>query len=150
MRASEARLRELNETLKDRVSSALAERKVFSDVIDGSTAAVTALNLDFRILAINRANIEAFERAFGKRPRVGDNFLHLFNDLPAHVEQQRRIWTRALGGEEFSTVEAFGAPSLDRRYYEVRFSSLRDTDGRIIGASSTAYDVSERVQAEQH
>ena len=118
-------------------------------MIDGSTAAVTALNLDFRILAINRANIEAFKRAFGKRPRVGDNFLQLFNDLPAHVEQQRRIWTRAPGGEEFSTVEAFGAPSLDRRCYEVRFSSLRDTDGRIIGASSTAYDLSERVQAEQ-
>jgi PAS domain S-box-containing protein len=149
LRASEARLRELNETLEDRVSSALAERKVFSDVIEGSKAAVTALDLNFRILAINRANVDAFERAFGKRPRVGDNFFQLFHDLPAHVEQQRGIWTRALAGEEFSIVEAFGAPSFERRYYEVRFSSLRNTDGQMIGASSTSYDVTERVQAEQ-
>jgi GAF domain-containing protein len=66
LRASEARLRELNETLEQRVASALAERKVFFDVIDGSTAAVTVLDLDFRILAINRANVDALQRAFGK------------------------------------------------------------------------------------
>ena len=93
---------ELNATLEKRVAESLAERKVFSDVIDGSTAAVTALDLDFRILAINKANIDAFERVFGKRPRVGDVFLDLFGDLQEHVAQQRDIWQRALGGEEFT------------------------------------------------
>jgi len=149
LRDSEARLRQLNETLEERVASALAERKVFSDVIDGSKAAVTALDLDFRVLAINRANVDAFERAFGRRPCVGDRFLDLFSDMPSHVQQQREIWARALAGEEFVTVQAFGDANLDRRHFEVRFSSLRDADGRIIGASSTSYDVTDKVQAEQ-
>jgi PAS domain S-box-containing protein len=148
-KVAEARLRDLTATLEQRVDAAIAERKVFSDVIDGSTAAVTALDSDFRILAINRANIDAFDRAFGKRPRVGDDFFALFGDLPDHVEQQRAIWTRALAGEEFFVIEAFGDASLDRRWYEVRFSALRDLSGRVIGASSTSYDVTDKVHAEQ-
>jgi signal transduction histidine kinase len=146
---AEARLQALNETLEERVASALAERKVFSDVIDGSTAAVTALDLDFRILAINKTNVDAFERVYGKRPRVGDHFLSLFDDMPAHIEQQSAIWRRALSGEEFIIVQAFGDTNHDRRYYEVRFSTLRDSEGRMIGAASTSYDATDKVQAEQ-
>ncbi len=148
-KVAEAGLRDMAATLEDRVAEALAERKVFSDVIDGSTTAVTALDRDFRVLAINRANIEAFERVFGKRPRVGDHFLELFDDLPDEIDQQRAIWTRALGGEEFFVIQPFGDPGLDRRWFEVRFNTLRDLQGRIIGASSTSYDVTDRVRAEQ-
>ncbi len=138
-----------NESLEERVAEALAERKVFSDVIDSSTTAVTALGLNFEILAINRANIDAFEQVYGKRPRVGDQFLDLFADMPEHVTQQRDIWQRALNGEEFFVIQAFGDDRFERRYYEVRFSTLRDSDGRMIGASSTSYDVTDKVLAEQ-
>ncbi len=149
LRRSEGELRALNDELETRVAGALAERKVFSDVIDGSTAAVTALDLDYRILAINRSNVDAFERVFGKRPRVGDLFLDLFADMPDHVAQQHEIWGRALAGEEFFIIQEFGDHAFERRHYEVRFSVLKDADGRIIGASSTSYDVTARVQAEQ-
>ena len=149
LRRREAELRELNEQLEARVAEALAERKVFSDVIDGSTTAVTALDPDFRILAINRANVDAFERVYGKRPRVGDRFLDLFADMPEHIAQQREIWSRALAGEDFFIVQAFGDARHDRRHFEVRFSVLRDGEGRLIGASSTSYDVTDRVLAEQ-
>ena len=149
LRRSEGELRALNDELETRVAGALAERKVFSDVIDGSTAAVTALDLDYRILAINRSNVDAFERVFGKRPRVGDLFLDLFADMSDHVAQQREIWGRALAGEEFFIIQEFGDDAFERRHYEVRFSVLKDADGRIIGASSTSYDVTARVQAEQ-
>lgn len=149
LRRREAELRDLNEQLENRVSEALAERKVFSDVIDGSTAAVTALDLDFRILAINRANVDAFEAVFGKRPRVGDAFLDLFVDMPAHLSKQQDIWQRALRGEDFSIIEPFGDDQYQRRYFEVRFSTLRDGQGRKIGASSTSYDVTDKVRAEQ-
>lgn len=146
---AEARIREFNETLEQRVATALAERKVFSDVVDGSTAAVTALDLDYNILAINKSNVDAFARVYGKRPQVGDRFLELLPDMPEHTEQQRALWRRALSGEEFTIVQAFGDPNRDRRHYEVRFNALRDGEGRLIGASSTANDVTDRVQAEQ-
>ncbi|EGF93187.1 sensory box protein [Asticcacaulis biprosthecium C19] len=146
---AELALRELNDRLESRVAEALAERKVFSDVIEGATAGVTALDLGYTILAINKSSIDGFEAGFGKRPRVGDNFLELFAGMPGHLAQHREIWSRALTGEDFSVVQAFGEEHRARRYFDVRFSALRDPAGAVIGASSTSYDVTEKVQAER-
>jgi PAS domain S-box-containing protein len=145
---AETALRRLNETLEQRIADALAEKKVYADIVENSTAAVTALDLDWRILAINRANAEAFERVYGKRPAVGDDFLSLFDDAPEYVEQQRAIWSRALQGETFIVVQDFGNARIERRAYEVRFNPLLNGKGERIGASSTSYDVTDRVLAE--
>jgi PAS domain S-box-containing protein len=145
---AETALRRLNETLEQRIADALAEKKVYADIVENSTAAVTALDLDWRILAINRANAEAFERVYGKRPAVGDDFLSLFDDAPEYVEQQRAIWSRALQGETFMVVQDFGNARIERRTYEVRFNPLLNGKGERIGASSTSYDVTDRVLAE--
>ncbi len=141
-------VRQHNQALEQQTAKALAEKKVYSDIIESSTASVTALDLDGRILAINRANVDAFERVFGKRPVVGDVFLDLFDSVPEHREQQRAIWSRALEGDTFFIVQEFGDYSRERRSYEVRFTPLLDSAGRRIGASSTSYDVTDRVQAE--
>ncbi|QNM84088.1 PAS domain-containing protein [Sphingomonas sabuli] len=148
-RESMAALAELNHTLEERVARALAERKTFGDIVDGSGAAVTALGPDWRILAINRVNIDAFERIYGRRPAVGDHFLSLFDDRPEDRAQQEAIWSRALAGETFHVVEQFGDSARDRRYYEVRFDPLLDKDGERIGAASTSYDVTDRIAAER-
>jgi len=77
-RRAEARLQELNATLEARVAEALAERQVLADIVEGTNAAVMACDLDYRIPAINRANTSAIERAYGVRPKVGDNPLMIF------------------------------------------------------------------------
>jgi signal transduction histidine kinase len=135
-------------TLERRVSDALAEKKVYADIVESSTAAVTALGLDWRILAINRANAEAFEAVYGKRPKVGEDFRSLFEGAPAHLAQQTSIWSRALAGETFVMIGEFGDAAFERRHYEVRFTPLLSPGGARIGASSTSYDVTARVQAE--
>jgi PAS domain-containing protein len=147
-RVDRFRMTAQNERLEQRVAEALAEKKVYADIIGSSTAAVTALALDWRILAINRANLDAFERVYGKRPALGDDFLSLFDDAPEHVEQQRAIWSRALQGETFMVVQDFGNARIERRTYEVRFSALLNSKGERIGASSTSYDVTDRVLAQ--
>lgn len=145
----EAELRALNETLELRVDEALAEKKIFADLIESSDAAVTVLGLDYTVLAINAANLDAFEKAFGKRPSLGTHFLSLFDDMPEHRGQQEEIWSRALSGETFAVTEAFGHGERERRWFEVRFSPLRNDDGVQIGASSTSYDVTDRKLAEE-
>ncbi|MEH3039237.1 MAG: PAS domain S-box protein [Sphingomonas paucimobilis] len=145
---AEAALRELNDTLEHRVAEALAERQIFSDVVEGSAASIMVVDLDFNILAINRTNIENVERAYGKRPRVGDNLLDLLADVPDHQEQVRAAFDQAMAGEEFVTIAEFGEGSRGRAYYEVRFNALRDREGRKIGVAQTAYDVSERMRAQ--
>lgn len=148
LRKTASALTDLNQSLEQWVADALAEKKVYADIIENSAASVTALDLDWRIVAINRANIEAFERVYGKRPAVGADFLELFEGWPEHLEQQRIIWSRALAGETFEIIQEFGDEKFDRRSYEVRFSPLRNKDGTMVGATSTSYDVTDRVKAE--
>ena len=147
-RQRDERLRELNETLEERVKQAVAERQVLADVVESTKAAILACDLDCRILAINKSNAVEFERVYGRRPRLGDHLLELIADVPEHQAQVARNWGRALAGEEFMIVEEFGDAAHERVSYEVRFNVLRDREGNRTGAFQTAYDVSDRVRAQ--
>jgi PAS domain S-box-containing protein len=139
-------LRELNETLEHRVAKALAERKVFADLVEGTDAFVQVADLDFRWLAINKAAGDEFERIFGMRPRVGDSMLDVLADLPEHREAVEAVWRRALSGEEFTYIAEFGDPGRDRRFYEMKFNVLRDSKGELIGAYQFVVDVTDRLR----
>jgi PAS domain S-box-containing protein len=145
-KAAEEKLRELNESLEQRVAEALAERKVLVDIVESTDALIQVLDLNFCILAINRATANAFERIFGVRPRVGDNLLSLLDDRPEHRQVVKKHWSRALAGEEFTVVDEFGEPSIERRFYETKFNALRDRNGELVGAFQFVYDVTDRVR----
>jgi len=147
LRESEARLRDLNATLERRVAEALAERRVLADVIDGTDIFVQVADRDFNWLAINASAAEEFARIFGvPRPKAGDNMLAALKDRPKERAAIEAVWSRALAGEEFVEIDAFGDPSLDRRYYEMRFRVLRDADGRALGAYQFVSDVTDRLR----
>jgi signal transduction histidine kinase/CheY-like chemotaxis protein len=146
-RAQEA-LRELNETLERRVAEALAERKVLADIVEGTDAFVQVADLDFRWLAINKAAADEFARIFGVRPRVGASMLDLLADQPEHRSAVQAVWSRALAGEEFTEVAEFGDPGRDRRFYEMKYNSLRSPDGALIGAYQFVHDVTDRLRDE--
>ena len=143
-KADEARLRELNEELERRVAEALAGHRLLASVIENARVFVQVADTEFRWLAINRAASEEFSRIFGvRRPQEGDSMLELLDHLPEQREAVRAVWARALGGEEFVEEGAFGDTSHDRRFYEMRFHSLRDPEGKLIGAYQFVYDVTE-------
>jgi PAS domain S-box-containing protein len=143
---AEHALRELNETLEHRVTEALAERKVLADLVEGTNAFVQVADLDYRWLAVNKAAADEFERIFGKRPAVGTSMLELLASQPEHQAAVKAVWSRALAGEEFTEIGQFGDPGRDRRSYEMRYNTLRDRDGKRIGAYQFVYDVTERVR----
>lgn len=149
LRENEQRLRSLNETLEQRIAEAVAEGKLFADIVEGMDAFVQVLDLNFRWLAINRAAAGEFERIYGVRPRVGDSTVDVLASQPEHQAAVKAIWSRALAGEEFTAIEEFGDPSLDRRAYEMHYSALRTRDGRQIGAYQFVYDVTERLRDQE-
>jgi PAS domain S-box-containing protein len=146
---AERGLRELNETLERRVDAALAERKLLADLVDSADAMVQVADLDFRWLAINRAAASEFERIFGARPRVGASMLELLEAQPEEQAAVKQVWSRALAGEEFVEVGEFGDPARERRFYEMRYSTLRGPGGERIGAYQFVYDVTERLRDQQ-
>ena len=146
---TETELRRLNETLERRVAEAIAEKKQFADVVEGTDAFVQVAGLDFRWLAINKAAADEFKRIYGVRPNVGDSMLELLADRPQHQRAMRAVWERALAGEEFTEIAEFGDPERDRRCYEMKFNTLRDPDGRRVGAYQFVYDVTDRMREQQ-
>ena len=146
---AERGLRELNDTLERRVNEALAQRKLLADIVEGTDAFVQVADLDYRWLAINRAAANEFERIFGIRPKVGDSMLQLLASQSEHQAAVKAVWSRALSGEEFVEIGEFGDPGRDRRFYEMRYSTLRDGNGTRIGAYQFVYDVSERMRDQE-
>ncbi len=144
----EAKLRELNETLEQRLTEFLAERKLFADIVEGTDALIQVVSPEFRILAINRACADEFERVYGRRPQVGDHLLELLDPWPDHQAEVRAAWTRALDGDAFVDELEFGEASLSRRWYELHFHPLFASDGRRIGAYQFVYEITARREAE--
>ena len=148
-RCAEERLREMNESLERRVAEALAQRKLWADVFETTDALVGALDLEYRFLAVNRAYADAFETLYGRRPGLGDNLLDLLADRPDDRAAAQAAWSRALAGEAFTRIDAFGDPGRKRAAYELTFSALRDARGRRIGAFQYAQDVTERLEGQE-
>ena len=138
-----------NRTLEQRVAEALAEKKVYADIVEGTDAFIQMADPAFNFLAINKASVDEFERIFGVRPRVGDNMLDLLADKPEHRLAVQQVWSRALAGEVFTEIAAFGDPALDRRYYEMKYNSLRDEHGRVTAAYQFVYDVTGRIRDQE-
>lgn len=149
LESSETRLREAHEKLEQRFAEALAEKRVLADIVEGTDAFVQVADLNYRWLAINKASADEFERIFGVRPRVGQSMLDLIAHMPEHSSAVQSVWGRALAGEEFTEVGEFGDPGRNRRFYEMKFNSLRNERGERIGAYQFVYDVTERVQEQQ-
>ncbi|WP_294280136.1 PAS domain-containing sensor histidine kinase [uncultured Sphingomonas sp.] len=148
-RRAEATLRDVNAVLERRVMEALAERKLFADIIDSTGTLVQVLGFDHRYLAINRAAAEDFERLFGTRPQIGQHKSDAMAGRPEILSVMRDYWTRALAGEEFAVIQALDDLAGERRHYELRFSPLVSTEGTPIGAYQFATDVSDRLAQQE-
>ena len=148
-RDAEELRRQLSENLETRVAEALAERRLLADVIDSAQAIVVVIDNDYRVLAINKVAIDDIERSLGARIAVGDNLLAAFAGRPKMLEQIRATWEPTLAGKESVHTSELGDAASDRRCYEIRFSVLRDGDGRQIGAYSIAFDVTDRLREQQ-
>jgi signal transduction histidine kinase/DNA-binding response OmpR family regulator len=141
-------LRQANETLERRVAEALAERRLMAELVQTTDTFVQVLDENFRILAINDANIAEYEKVYGFRPKVGDSLADLLADRPELCEPVLAVWSRALMGEAFTATAQFGDPALQQRHYEITLRPLRDGAGKIIGAYQFSTDITERREAE--
>lgn len=145
---AEARLREMNETLEDRVTAALAERKIFADLFETTSAFVQILDRDYRFLAINKASAEEYHRVFGFRPSAGDRLLDLLDGSPQRDAVQA-LWRRVLAGESFGQIAELGEARLGRTWYDMKFAPVLSASGEVLGASLFGYDVTARVREQE-
>lgn len=124
----------------------LGAMNIWKDVILSDQSPICVFDTDFRLVAFNDAHNDEFERVNGFRTKEGD----IFPDLL--VEEQRPVMralmARALSGETFTVVEAFGNPELERPHWKIRYTPIRNAAGDVIAAFHRADDVSAQLRAE--
>ncbi len=145
-RRTEARLRELNETLESQVADRTAELRRYHDIVEATAAPICAFDAEYRLIAFNKAHNDEFRRVNGFDTKIGDVFPDLF--IPGQASAMRALMARALSGESFTVVEEFGRPELATPCWEITYTPLRDEDGRVVGAFHHAVDISDRLRAE--
>src|SRR5688572_4214323 len=143
-------LAQLNETLEARIDATLAERKILADIVESTDSLVQVFDHEYRFIAINRASAKEFERCFGVLPRLGDSMPELLAHVPDIRAAAVSLWKRALSGEEFTEIASFVDPANERRFFEMKFNTLRDREGRCIGAYQFAHDVTQWLQDQEY
>lgn len=109
-RRAEQALQRLNEQLEQRVNAALAERRLFAELVDHSVVNVHVIDKNLRWLAVNRQARHDFHLLYGRTPEIGDYLPGLFEDGSAGQTPILPMWQRALAGEQFIEIGIFGKP----------------------------------------
>lgn len=118
-------------------------------IIGGINDFIAALDLNYNFIALNLTFAEEFKKIYGKRVTIGMNLKDLCASMPTDEQQNLlSIWERALAGDEYSLINAYGLENLQRNYYEISFSSLVDDTKEIIGAILIGRNVTKRLQQE--
>jgi len=152
---AEEQIRTLNNELERRVVERTAElvdayREVqlvsdrLAGIIEGSKDLIAAVDLDFQFIAFNQAYQQDFKQVFGVDIALGMNLIDVLAHVPEEQARVAEIWSRALQGEEFTVEQEFGDSTLRHGYYEITFSSIRDLDQNLIGASQVVRNVTQR------
>lgn len=157
---AQERLANINTILEQRVQKRTVELEQarnnillafhrLNGIIESTNDIIAALDLDFKLIAFNTAFKQEVIRVFGKEPKLGMSLLDAVAHLPIEQAKVRGLWGRALQGEEFTTIEEFGAPELERHYYEINFNSIKDENNQVIGACQTVRNVTSRIHNEE-
>jgi PAS domain S-box-containing protein len=139
-------LQRSRDELEDEVAKKTGERNLLARIVETTDLMVMAIDRDYRILAINKANADRFEHAYGAPARVGDNLLELLKDRPDARSEVRERWRRALAGEDHFIADTRVNSANDRSHFEVKLCALRDASGMLIGAFHIARDITSRIR----
>jgi PAS domain S-box-containing protein len=132
--------------LEAEIAARTGERNLLATLVETTDMLIMAIDLDFNILAINRAAIGEMQRVNGVTGQVGDNLLDLLAGQPAQQQAAASAWRRAFAGEEGPFIETHGDPRRASGQYEIKFRRLRNAAGETIGAFHIVADVTERLR----
>jgi len=137
------------ELIEERGALVRTAQTRLAGIIEGTRDQVAALDQDFRFIFFNTAYRKEFQRIYGKRIEVGESLKAALAHVPDAQAREVELWSRALAGEEYSVETGIDAGSLHPRFYEIRFSQVRDGSGARVGAAQIATNITERKQAEE-
>lgn len=134
-RTAELELRQLNDTLEQRVEERSAALRLYENIVQSDTSPVVAFDTECRLTAFNKAHDDYFQRLYGVQSRLGDVFPQQVG--PGEAPLLKDFMTRALGGETFTVCAEFGDPARERVYWEITYTRCAMKQVRSSARSTT-------------
>ncbi|MEI6133120.1 MAG: CHASE domain-containing protein [Bacillota bacterium] len=127
----------------------LAVSQRLSSIMESTGDIIAMSDPDYHYILFNTAFHQESKRIFGKDIQAGDSMHDVLSHLPNDLEDALKHWKRALDGEDFIVVQQFGDTHLERHWYELHFSPVRNADEKVIGAVHIVRNITERKQTEE-
>jgi PAS domain S-box-containing protein len=108
---------------------------------------ILSLDREYRYLYFNGTHAESMRHVYGTRPRIGDCIFDHMKDED-DIAKVKAHYDRATSGESHIAIEEYGE-GQSHQYYEIRYNPIYDERSGIIGITSFAQNISERVRAEE-
>ena len=129
-----------------RQQAAVEARLRLATIVESSNDAIISESLDEIIESWNTAAEDMF--GYTEAEAIGQPLKMLIP--PEREEEQRIIMRRLADGERIANLETVRITRNGRRLdVSITISPIRDTEGRVIGASKIIRDIAQRKQAEQ-
>lgn len=144
---SERALRELKDTLEQRVAEATSELTLHQNIVQSNPGPILAFDHALRITAFNTPHAEKFFETQGAPSYIGQRFPDYF--IPEERPHITALMQRALAGETFTTRVQFGDPAHTKLHWDLTHGPLRDGEGVIVGGFHHAIEVTAHVEAQQ-
>lgn len=107
---------------------------------------VFALDREYRYTVFSKAHEITMKQIWGADIKIGMRMLDAVKN-ESDRECAKQNFDRALSGEYIITQEEFGDQNLARKFWEDRYSPLKDDIGNIIGLTVFSTDITEQVDA---
>lgn len=110
-------------------------------------AIIFALDRGYRYTFFNAIHRAVIGQIWGVEIAVGMDMLAVIGRVDDR-EKARENFDRALAGESFTLVEAYGDEGRQRSYWQNVYAPVRDAAGAVIGLTVQVSDVTAREQSE--
>ncbi|MFA5269596.1 MAG: PAS domain S-box protein [Methanoregula sp.] len=109
---------------------------------------IFALDRQYRYTAFNENHRRTMKQIWGADIVLGNSMLDYIRS-PEDRKKAVVNFDRALAGESFSVIEAYGDTAFERRWYEDIYNPVTDENGTVIGLTLFLTDITERKHAEE-
>jgi len=118
-------------------------------IIEGTSDLISAIDCEYRIISFNSAYKKDLKKLFNVDVKNGMSLIDAMSIHPELQKRSKKLWDRALAGEQFTAHENFLDTSENPNYFEVTYNPIRNSKNKIIGASHIVRNITERKLAEE-
>jgi len=119
-----------------------------SILIDHKDIVMFALDHDFKYLGFNNGHKQIMKKFWNADIKIGDNMLSFVKNENER-DKAKKLFNRALKGENFTIIEDYSGESAKALYWELNHSPILNADKTIKGLSVILTDKTEFIENQQ-